>query len=1565
MARNFFEEIKQVIRDKTDLPEGLVANLQGDIAEAPVVVDVPASQEWYALQAELSKFPTLREFVDAFTFERLPIATAQALGGRAVYPASGSLRSGVGLLLYTTVKSSGPRALPLSITAPGHNVGLYVDDVLQGQNVGSLDLTVNLSEGEHFIAIVCFGSQSAVAVTVPQNIPLVRSEPTPDAPILIGNPTAAYLAEQNGSFVVTTSWSNEAYASAWQVYRAEAVVVGAITSFVVIGEGRYKLRIAADVAAALTIGGGLYTTVSALGTVASVTTGATGGVTFTDIEFAPSVGISQTASDWIGKFLYRDGGNYLSLATVTYTQAPTISYRDASVQQGKIYLYRVTAFGFIEGVAESEFSEPGYVYVTDLSPPASVTFNAGTDLRIVNGEIQINFIAPNDPDYHGVKVCLEDASDPSTHTVIATAFGVPGEPDQISFRPPRGGKYWLRTLDWAENIQPVGSGVFYVYDGNSNWSRAINGVLLATVNDAAGTAALSLTLDGLAAMFPATVTFYRNGLESGNRIALSAGVFNHTIAAPGTISSVNYAALGAQPLPESGLVPFWAKITDKDGFVTYAIASADRGVEPDGSVVVDDYLAAPTFTLIYDEDVESIVITIPNGSGGVAGTKTFTRTSGLAASGGGVVFYTVGNLYERSGGGTAMETPLAVDATRDGYKVEYKHAAVVREKWRGKLHGVASAAPTLEVRYALDETTRDVADVFVRVGSPRNERVTLEMRDDDDPTLPVWAMVTAENESAIAYLTAGAESLATQWFKSSTGDWAQKFNNIPLKTGQTKFFNVRAIAEDSGIASSWQRVAMPLTEIPTVSGVDLTFDEATDRLRLTAVGATHCRSALFEISADPTFATGVTTARVSLVSAGEHTLNRAVVSADRNKIWYGRVTPFNGPLTNTPTPLNTGLAGVPVRDTQFIPLIGGSVPSGTVELTASMGGVFTLRVTPTNNALSFGYTVSTTETPDLNASRTVVNFAGGASVVNLGLESSGAVKSVAVWFYELPAAGGEVSPPTTRTHRFMSANGPQFDYIHQLRDGAITTEIRVNFLVRITDPTNAGGTLKVWNNKNGLSTPNPAAPPEYTMTIGATPVEVNYLNFPLGLAGILSNGAADKVIYLEFVNSFGHSTGKREVKVTRELRFVGPNGTLTQGVVDIDSLSDSMRTVIVRDFLPYPANEGDLLYLTSDGQMYRWRNGGWEMIVVGDHLGQIDGDSQIAVGSIKTHNIDAFQITTGLLAVGAVKADQIFANAIRTIHIDTGQVIANHIKIATLDEIVKDLGIITNATLRNLGGNRYLNLNANGAGPYPHFLYHEQFRLTHDGTAVFGGRVVVDAGQHNNNWKALEFLSANGTWAHLRVETDTFLASSSVVEWQVNSVQYGTTGRFTMVSGGVNEVFVDGMDLRIFNRKLIIGNKNPYPSLFQPGTGQFEVTYTPSGFFTQAYLNFEQGGTWRVRIRADGEITANNYLTYSPEPPKPHSAMTAQDWISWAYADANKPVWPHKKDGMPHADHPEVKKRAKDKKRNSQAELDNVQREYGKDIGKVAIGTAQWANAVMQAVAEAVDFEDFKRRLGM
>lgn len=105
--------------------------------------------------------------------------------------------------------------------------------------------------------------------------------------------------------------------------------------------------------------------------------------------------------------------------------------------------------------------------------------------------------------------------------------------------------------------------------------------------------------------------------------------------------------------------------------------------------------------------------------------------------------------------------------------------------------------------------------------------------------------------------------------------------------------------------------------------------------------------------------------------------------------------------------------------------------------------------------------------------------------------------------------------------------------------------------------------------------------------------------------------------------------------------------TVADGSLTTAAFAATIRPVEIFDTLPTTGNSvGRLVYLTTDGLLYRYTSSGFTTSIPTTSL----------TGTITSTQIGANQITTGALAVGAVTADTIAANAITSDKISSNSI---------------------------------------------------------------------------------------------------------------------------------------------------------------------------------------------------------------------------------------------------------------------------------------------------------------------
>lgn len=1561
--RNFFDDLKDIIRDQTQLTPGLVKNLHGIIEAQRVLRASSKGQVWLAMTVNIDHAPTLKEFWDTFAYERSPYINLVAQDGEIVYPLSGRVPAQTAVTLYSTAHMKAPQTLQLEVTAKGYDIALYVGNARVSSGRDELSYSHQLDGGAHDVALVFYSGTGQIDVRFPTDIDFVPVEPMPPAPIWARPPEVQFMDAQSGSFLVDLAWFNDVFTPAWQVYRAVGSQVGTIASAVDNLDGVFDVTLAEpdegeDPLPPPTVGAKLYTPDFFAGEVLKVD----GSV----VSVSLGKGASLDPGVWAELPLFVEG-SYDSLARITYSGTPIIHWQDQGVIKDLMYFYKLTAFGPITGTVESDFSEVAFAWVRDRTSPDDITIDKW---YIINGEMVVNYTPPLNDDYRGVRVFYEDPDDITVQTPIMQDLGLPGMPDELAFRPPDAGRYWFRTFDIAGNIQPVGHGVYIDWDGNSRFVNVLQPMLVAIINDN-GTADLELTVSGPDELYPAQVEFYMESLV--DPIDLGGGRTTHEIDADGLVTKVEEPAIGGLVIPSTGLVNFWAKVTDCNGSETWGYATSDKNTEPDGSVVPDDYTAFPMLICVYDEDVEEIEVTIPDDAGNKIGSVVWNRTTGggmTPRGDGDVLVYTVGQDYDSILGGQDNEPPIPVDGVRGDYKVEFRGGGMSKVMWFGPLHGPASNPPTIATRISLDEVMQDKIDLYVTVESPQQEDVTLEVRSDEDIAMPIWQL-TANGSTTKRWVTSGTELGPADYF-NQTGEafWTTKLNNIPLRQGQIGMYQVRATGKDSGVKSAWFQVALPLMQVPVITGVDLVFDGT--QLKLTGTGGQFCKSAMFEISTDEEFDDPAveTMQEVALLSGQTKSLTKAIALTDRGKKWLGRVSPFNGPIQSGHV---SGLGGVPVRDSVMVDE--GTGPTGAVSLHTDAANNVIMVVTkdPVNPGLSFRYKTSTSGFDyDYNTGLSTLQAFGSLTTVSItvGTVAPNGNFFATVWFYADAAGTPPPGKPVVASLNSQANEPPRIEAVGQAIDFAFPDAAHggyapaVDLRVLVVDPAGESGTLKAWVAKTSAESPNFVdGSPDGTIAIPSTPYIIDKTrSWTLTLGGsdfllhdVRSNAQKDKYVCFEFVTRSGRTSGKKQFKLIANLLDMAPDGTIPAGHIDAAKFAMGIKPVIFcSTSLPSSATEGDVAFLATDGKLYRYHSGTWTAAIPGSDISGNIPATKITDHSITTQQIMAEGAMFGYIAAAALNVHAANMKILTSEFIVAHSITAYELRVTELSELTDKLGIIVHGKLQNSTGTCWLDLD----GTSGKFLrasngYQETLVVYPDGSATFGGRVTTSS-----------FEAAIATFNGIVANSTVIIRSVGALDMSTDF--FATNSMWIYAAGsqngnlfvGSNGVCAERLVPKVIQFYPYNGGYNGYMwrMQFDANTSGDDICllYGSGGiFYEKGHLS--NVGRWWVD---DG------YSTYSPKPPKAKDEMSPADWLEWAAKDARKPNWPHSDHGLPNAKHPEIIRRAEANGTSPNEEVEAARELYGKDISAIAIGVANWGDAVMQALGEAKTFAEFKRKLG-
>ncbi len=286
-------------------------------------------------------------------------------------------------------------------------------------------------------------------------------------------------------------------------------------------------------------------------------------------------------------------------------------------------------------------------------------------------------------------------------------------------------------------------------------------------------------------------------------------------------------------------------------------------------------------------------------AGAYPGSPTATLSArqgtfaGITVASGGALFYKVVPL---DGAGVAGDAQEDVFSRADG------------------------APPTLEPRRQFNATAT-AADVYVKLDSRAGERGRLAVKDSEAAGAAVWRQCVASGNATAVWNSAGTEVDGTSaWFTDGAGNYAQKLAAISLAREQIVRVYLQGEAENTGLKSVWVPLALESKQVALLESVDMVWDEGADKLVATAAGGTFCQSVKFDVDDDPNFgspATVIEGANQSLTEGNRVTVTVSVSAGDRNKLWYLRVTAYNGPLVGG---VPSGFANPsPSRDSATVP----------------------------------------------------------------------------------------------------------------------------------------------------------------------------------------------------------------------------------------------------------------------------------------------------------------------------------------------------------------------------------------------------------------------------------------------------------------------------------------------------------------------------------------------------------------------------------------------------------------------------------------------------------------------
>lgn len=321
-------------------------------------------------------------------------------------------------------------------------------------------------------------------------------------------------------------------------------------------------------------------------------------------------------------------------------------------------------------------------------------------------------------------------------------------------------------------------------------SRGLTAKLSATVtNDSAD---LEVEVVGSRSEFPVRVRVYED-TPSGTPI------LDETITESETLTQASYPELANRTLPLRELRRWWVLLDNTRGVQTWhGPTAADRDALPYAAATTKD----SAIKIEYDDDVDDINITLPNGA-----TKVFT------VSGGGTATYTVGDAVTTG----SVEAALALDEVRDGYRVDVVGGGETRTIFRGALRGPKPQSVAASLKALV---SNDAADLSLTLAGSAS-------------AFPVQWWVYEDTPDSVAIATDTAVAAAT-----ITDATVAAFGNRALPLRELRRWWVKT-TDSNGATVIWgptsaDRDALPSAAVTAADSVlRVDYDDDTDAVKVT------------------------------------------------------------------------------------------------------------------------------------------------------------------------------------------------------------------------------------------------------------------------------------------------------------------------------------------------------------------------------------------------------------------------------------------------------------------------------------------------------------------------------------------------------------------------------------------------------------------------------------------------------------------------------------------------------------------------------------------------------------
>lgn len=437
---------------------GTVDNLYGNVFQPEGTTQPIGDVGWYYVQG-VGTIP--REiFIDAAINDRVA-GTIPSNNGVADFSRVGYMNLDVPVLLYTGVTTELPPTatvtIPIEVVAPGADLGIYVNDVFVIRGNGKLSTSVVLGPGKNTLQVVVSRLNPATfSITVPETLAIGELPAPPQAPVWHATPlTYGFFGDHEDSAGFRLYWYDSSFAGSWKIEKTSYRLLGTVLSVSQDEEAGTYTFVVSDSHVG-TYGEALVGGDTILGEIIDTEENgfSTNIVVRSDVEMG----------DWINSKFYVSSVQSI-IGTIEREDAVVpgdgiYQYVDLEVKESLPYAYRLAATHPLHPELESGWSDKHAMLAHDVTPPGSVT---DVEVQVVNGEIIVDYTTPDDVDYAGTRVYKEEDG---IFIPLLNDFGSPSSSDQLRFYPAGAGTYWLRTFDWARNVQPEGSGYSFEYTGS-------------------------------------------------------------------------------------------------------------------------------------------------------------------------------------------------------------------------------------------------------------------------------------------------------------------------------------------------------------------------------------------------------------------------------------------------------------------------------------------------------------------------------------------------------------------------------------------------------------------------------------------------------------------------------------------------------------------------------------------------------------------------------------------------------------------------------------------------------------------------------------------------------------------------------------------------------------------------------------------------------------------------------------------------------------------------------------------------------------------------------------------